>query len=367
MLFLNFLIVNVHVAHLCSMTQVTPKSSQNSKWLHCDLSEIFSLELLQKYFKEIAENDAVVFIEDKTPPPAYNFPDFGAHKLQTGALEHICSDLRNYLCRAVTPVSDIPSVIVTESMGVVWQRVLQGVLAELVSQANIRRVVASMEKEVEAESETLDAETKVEASVDNLPSLEKQSGNDVLIEAGVRTGLTVVFTLLKQAWSQLAWQRQIEQSLSLLPMSGNSSSLLPFGGQIGLAPQISLPNEVLKSILDILKNIPPLALSNQKSLSRLGMSCLKQSTEFLDWILKPDSMVDSEGKRLALEIGLSLVLQQGSLLALVEWVKKMLVCLKAYGEVSEEIARPCLSVEFCQSVVEEIRKRTVRYHLCDFV
>ena len=102
------------------MTQVTPKSSQNSKWLHCDLSEIFSLELLQKYFKEIAENDAVVFIEDKTPPPTYNFPDFGAHKLQTGALEHTCSDLRNFLCRAVTPVSDIPSVIMTESMGVVW-------------------------------------------------------------------------------------------------------------------------------------------------------------------------------------------------------------------------------------------------------
>ena len=341
------------------MTQVTPKSSQNSKWLHCDLSDIFSLELLHKHFKEIAENDAVVFINDKTPPPAYNFPDFGAHKLQVGALEHICSDLRSYLCRAVTPVSDIPSVIVTESMGVVWQRVLQCVLAELVSEVNIKRVVVSMEKELEAESGALDTETKDGTSVENSPSLEKQSGNDVLIEAGVRTGLTVVFTLLKQAWSQLAWQRQIEQSLSLLPMSSSSSSLLPFGGQITLAPQISLPNEILKSILDILKSIPPLALSNEKSLSKLGISCLKQSSEFLDWILTPDSMVDSEGKRLALEIGLSLVLQQGSLLALIEWKSKMLLCLMAYREVSEEIARPCLSVEFCRSILDEIRKRTV--------
>ena len=319
-----------------------------TNWSQLDIEEIFSVETLQKHFKSFGENNGPFFRRDRTPPQSYKFPDFGAHQLQPSAISNICSELRKCIGRSVLPVCDVPSVLVSEAMGLVWNQVQSAVSSSLVTDSNIKRVLASMKEEMKMESEEDLSQDKASSG-----SSEKQTGNEVLIEAGVRAGLTVVFSLLKQAWSQLAWQRQIEQAVSAAGFA------VPFGGQIGVAPQISLPNEVLKSVIGILNSIPPLALSNQKSLSKLSLSCLKQSTDFLEWILRPDSLVDAEGKRLAGEVTLTLVLQQGSLVGLTEWVIKVLLLLEEYAGVGEDVARPSLSMEFCQNTIDEIRKRTV--------
>ncbi len=320
-------------------------TSRSVKWAQLDVEELFTVDTLQTHFKALSDNGAF-FRKDRTPPESFKFPDFGAHELQPSAISNICSSLLANVNRSLVSLSDTPSVLVTEAMCSVWYHVLHSVTADLLGSANVKRILTSMKEDMKIESEESLDEVKKDT-----PDV-KQSANDVLVETGVKTGLTVVFSLLKQAWSQLAWQKQIEQTLAA------SGTIVPFSE---IAPQINLPNEVLKSVLSILDTIPPLALSNQRTLSKLSISCLEQSAQFLEWILQPDSLVDAEGKRLACEITFLLVLQQGSLVALLEWTEKILSCLKVYVGVKENVPRPSLSQELCEKSIEEIRKRTVSF------
>lgn len=338
------------------MAELTLAPGQNSKWLHRDLSELFDLEKLQKLLDILTSSDELTFTEDTGPPPQYDFPDFGAHHLQPTALKHLCLELSGYLKRAVSPTLEIPSVMLLLRMGLVWERVLRACSSESYTRTNMQRVIAALQKEEQISLES----SKVGDGVKELtkPASEKKSGNEMLVEMGVKTALSVVFSLLKQAWAQLVWQKQLEVTLQ------ESGAVVPFP-MSGAVPVISLPNEVLKSILDIMKSISPLSLSNRRTLSSLSNACLSQSCEFLEWVIKPDSLVDSEGKRLATEIIFSITLQYGDLVSLLEWVSKMLNVLAAYQEREKDGGRQdivviSLSKEFCHWVLEEIRKRTVR-------
>ena len=332
------------------MAELTLAPGQNIKWLQQDLSELFDLKKLQKLVETLISNDELSFTEDTSLPPQYEFPDFGANRLQPTALKHLCLELSSYLKRAVSPVLEVPSVMLLQRMGLVWERVMKAYGSEFYTRTNIQRVITAQQKEEQISSESAEVSGVSELTK---ASSEKKSGNEMLIEMGVKTGLSVVFSLLKQAWAQLAWQKQLELTLQ------QSSATLR------AVPVISLPNEVLKSILDIMKGLPPLSLSNKRTLSSLSTACLSQSCEFLEWIVKPDSLVDSEGKRLATEIMLSITLQYGDLVSLLEWVSQMLNVLGAYHEGEKDggkkdIADISLSKEFCNWVLEEIRKRTVR-------
>lgn len=279
------------------MAVLKARDGQNPKWVGCDLSELFENESLQKHLDDISGQQEVEFTEDKSAPPAYDFPDIGANRLQPTALGQLCTELSGHMERAVAPVSDFPACMIIERRELVWGRVIEACSQQFYSDVSIRRAVAALRKEKE---EGEDKESKQASK--SKASTEKPSGNDVLIEVGVRTGMSVVFSLLKQAWAQFAWQKQLEQQLQL------SGTALPFpGGQ-----QVSMPNQVLRSVLDVLKGIPPLSLANTKSLSKLSFSCLEQASEFLDWVVRPASFVDTEGKRLASEIILSLALQHGA-------------------------------------------------------
>lgn len=334
------------------MAELNITPGQNSKWLQCDLAELFDLEKLQKFVETLTSSDELSFTEDTSPPPQYEFPDFGANRLQPTALRHLCLELSSYLKRAVSPTLEIPSVMILLRMGLVWERILEACGSESYTRTNIQRVIVALQKEEQISLESDNGEETKEVSK---ASTEKKSGNEMLVEMGVKTGLSVVFSLLKQTWAQLAWQKQLE-----LTLQQSGAVQLP---ALGAAPVVSLPNEVLKSILDIMKGIPPLSLSNKRALSSLSNTCLTQSCEFLEWIIKPDSYVGSEGKRLAVEIMLSIALQYGDLVSLLEWVSKMLDILGLYQERKEgagQCADLTLSREFCDWMLEEIRKRTVR-------
>ena len=342
------------------MAELTITPGKNSKWLQTDLSEIFDLEKLEKFVETLTSNDELSFTKDTSAPPQYDFPDFGANRLQPTALKHLCLELSSYLKKAVSLMLDIPSFMVLLRMRIVWGRILEACSSESYTRTNIQRVISALQKEeqMSSESESLDDQKKELTKA----SLEKKSGNEMLVEMGVKTGLTVVFSLLRQAWAQLAWQKQLELTLQ------QSGSVVPFPPS-GAAPVISLPNEVLKSILDIMKGIPPLSLSNKRALSSLSNTCMTHSSEFLEWIIQPDSYVDKEGKRLAIEIMLSMTLQYGDLVSLLEWVSKSLtvlgLCQEREKTGGQEVTPLCLSKEYCDWALEEIRKRTVRFE-CTF-
>ena len=307
------------------------------KWETCDLTKIFSLDSLNDITSEEVQYEP---LNGPASSLKCEFPDFGANQLQQTALTHVCAELGACVHQSVCIVNDIPSVVVAERMCAVWDEVLQTCSIGTYSAINVKRVLAAIQKE-----ERSDVSSPIKVIIDAAQvqmSEEKVAGDTILIEMGIKTSLSLVFSLFKQTWSQFVWQRQLQQALS--------QSL-----SIGPVPALSLPNDVLKSVLDMLTTIPPLALSNSRTLSRLGQDCLKQSTEFLQWSAAPASNVDAEGKRLALQIMLSLGIQYGSLVQILQWVEDVLILLAQY----QKGPHPCIDIEYCKGVLAEIRIRTV--------
>ena len=330
------------------MADITAKESNNPRWVSCDLAQIFDSHALERLLEDITSQNEVKFMEERSVLKPFDFPDFSANRLSHVAMVHIARSLSQNLAMAVSSVSEIPAVMLMKRQSLVWRRVVKACEQHIYSEGSLKRALAALQGP-EREGESNDVKKHADTT-EQVDSPEKRTGNDILVELGVKTGLTVVFSLLKQSWAQLSWQRLIEQQLSV------TSNLLPPS-----LPHPNLPNEVLRSVLTVLKGIPPLSLSNVKSLNKLSVCCLEQSTEFLHSLVQADSFVDQEGKRLACEILLSLVLQQGTLNAVLVWVERMLTCLVGYaGRDPKGPCKPCLlSMESCLGAVEEIRQRTV--------
>ena len=125
------------------------------------------------------------------------------------------------------------------------------------------------------------------------------SGSGALIEVAVKTGLSLVFSILRQNWN--------------------------------LPPQVAgerLCNDVLATALDVVRGLPPLSLANESKLPTIGLTSLTQVTDFLKSVAMQQSGADETGCRLASELVLALAAQRGSLRYLLEWVE-MALCASA--------------------------------------
>lgn len=122
-----------------------------------------------------------------------------------------------------------------------------------------------------------------------------KSGTDVLIEMGVRTGLSLLFSLLQQNWRYAA----------------------------SAYPESVLCNDVLATACSVLASLPPLSLANENKIPSVGLECLAQVAEFLKRtsVISGAGAADPTGRRLALELLLGLAMQRGSLKFLLEWVE----------------------------------------------
>ncbi|XP_057674688.1 probable E3 ubiquitin-protein ligase HERC1 isoform X1 [Corythoichthys intestinalis] len=122
-----------------------------------------------------------------------------------------------------------------------------------------------------------------------------KSGTDVLIEMGVRTGLSLLFSLLQQNWRYAA----------------------------SVQPESMLCNDVLATASSVLASLPPLSLANESKIPSVGLDCLTQVAEFLKKtsVSSGSGGADVTGRRLALELLLGLAMQRGSLKFLLEWVE----------------------------------------------
>lgn len=70
-------------------------------------------------------------------------------------------------------------------------------------------------------------------------------------------------------------------------------------------------NEVLATVVQLLKDMPPQSLAMSKTLSALSKSCIVKGKEFIEWAMSPHSCIDKEGKRMALEILFLFALHEG--------------------------------------------------------
>ena len=333
--------------------EVRGREGTNPGWVGQDMTVIFDGAEVEALVNLLIRHGEVYFMpdSDKSPADLHEYPDFGAHRLQAAAQKNVCDEIAYYTRRAVSTVTDMPCTLFTERRVGLWRRVLGACEAHSYSDGNIRRALQAQTSEQDRGEKEVNELDTIE-----MKSTDKSSGNEILVEIGVKSALSMMFTLLRQAWEQLAWQKQLTQTLL-------TSTALSLPQQFR-APTINLPNEVLRSALSILRGIPPLSFSNERSISGLGVHCLTQSTEFLLWILSPESLVDEEGKRLSAETTLSMALQYGTLSALLHWADRMLSCVASYqgkeeGEGGRANTVPNLSRDFSEHVLEEIRARTV--------
>ena len=115
-------------------------------------------------------------------------------------------------------------------------------------------------------------------------------GTDVMVQLGVKTGLSLLFSLMKQAWMQ----------------SSQSSELC---------------SDVLSTVASIINTLPPLSLANNAKLPKLAKDSLDQVMDFLKEVMKGKVAVDVTDRRLCADILIGCSLQRGSLLAILDWVE----------------------------------------------
>ena len=68
---------------------------------------------------------------------------------------------------------------------------------------------------------------------------------------------------------------------------------------------------MLSTLSNLLRDLPPLSLSNSKGIAGLGKSCIDEGRDFLYSVLSADSSVDKESRRVALDILFLFALQEG--------------------------------------------------------
>lgn len=125
------------------------------------------------------------------------------------------------------------------------------------------------------------------------------SGSQALLEVAVKSGLSLLFALLKQSWHY---------------------AQLPGG------PQTNLCSEVLRTALDVVNSLPVLSLANENQLSPLGSETLIQVCHFLTTMADPLSGATKADRKLCCELLLAIAVQRGSLPHLLEWITMALKC-----------------------------------------
>ncbi|KAG5885881.1 hypothetical protein JTB14_019144 [Gonioctena quinquepunctata] len=143
---------------------------------------------------------------------------------------------------------------------------------------------------------------------------EITSGSQALLEVGVKTGLSLLFSLLQQNWQ--------------------------VSGILGIP---SLCNSVLETTMDLIQKLPPLCLSNDSQLTSLGTSSLEQVCNFLKNAVLQDNAADERGKLLSCEILLGLALQRGSLRYLLDWIDMALEASCKQPVLSSKLAKKAIS------------------------
>uniref|UniRef100_A0AAR2M095 HECT-type E3 ubiquitin transferase n=1 Tax=Pygocentrus nattereri TaxID=42514 RepID=A0AAR2M095_PYGNA len=154
-----------------------------------------------------------------------------------------------------------------------------------------------------------------------------KSGTDVLIEMGVRTGLSLLFALLRQSW-------HLEDD----------------------PPDVALCNEVLGTASSVLAALPPLSLANENKIPAVGLDCLAQVSDFLKKTAVSGSWADRAGRRLALELLLGLAVQRGSLRFLLEWVEVALAASASSSSSSSSSEPSGVGYELIGQILQQMRQ-----------
>ncbi len=297
----------------------------NASWVSEDWGKISSRDGVLELYERMVLNKEVV---STTRQPLHlqgpQLPDFEREIPSAEEQEHFLEALlANQLSLARAVCSESPYASALHKRLVVLRRIFHAIS----SKYHDKEKVKQQQRLQEAQSNHMEEKVSTQKS---------RFGSDALVEMGVRTGLSLLFALLRQNW-------QLHQN----------------------QPQgINLCNDVLQTALDVLSSLPPLSLANESKIPHLGTECLLQVTRFLKSSTMPGSGADTVGKQLACQLVLGLAAQRGSLQHLLDWVEMALGASSAVSNAkkqmeSMEVRDGCISYEFFVAMLGQMRRATV--------
>ncbi|XP_013415675.1 probable E3 ubiquitin-protein ligase HERC1 [Lingula anatina] len=276
-------------------------------WVNEDCETMATREGTAKLYERLLMNKEVLtlpqhILQLKGPV----LPDFEQEAPSLEEQEHYLDALLNsQLSLARVVCSDSPFAAVLQKRLVVLQRIFQAISSKF----HGGREQKVKEHQSRNGGERGENEERQQV-VDRTPA-----GTSALIHIGVRTGLSLLFSLLKQNWTLQA---------KLMTTGSN------------------LCQDVLCTAADVILSLPSLSLANESKLPPLGVESLNQVTQFLKSTSMPTSGADVSGRRVASELVLALASQRGSLRFLLEWVE-LALCVSAasrHESDSTEVEQP---------------------------
>ncbi|TUG88269.1 putative E3 ubiquitin-protein ligase HERC1 [Bagarius yarrelli] len=256
----------------------------NSSWISEDSESISTREgVALLYSKLLANKEVVLLPQQVLCLKGPQLPDFERECLSRDEQEHYLDALlASQLALAKTVCSDSPFASALRKRLLVLQRIFYALSSKYHDSGKAKQQQHS-------------GESALNSSELQAASERPRSSTDALIEMGVRTGLSLLFALLRQSWA--------------LPTA---------------TPGLSLCNDVITTAIEVVGSLPPLSLANESKIPPMGLDCLVQVTAFLKGAIACQSGADVVGRRLACELLLGLAAQRGSLRYLLEWVEMAL-------------------------------------------
>ncbi|KAA8579332.1 hypothetical protein FQN60_010672, partial [Etheostoma spectabile] len=274
----------------------------NSSWITEDSESIATREGVSVlYSKLLANKEAVLLPQQVLCLKGPQLPDFERESLSSEEQEHYLDALlSSQLALAKMVCSDSPFAAALRKRVLVLQRIFYALSNKYHDKGKVKQQQHSPENNL--------------GSADlHSVSERPRSSTDALIEMGVRTGLSLLFALLRQSW--------------MMPPPPS-----PGGGPGG---NINLCNDVIHTAIDVVSSLPPLSLANESKIPPMGLDCLAQVTTFLKGVTMPNSGADILGRRLASELLLGLASQRGSLRYLLEWIEMALAASAVVSAMEE--------------------------------
>ncbi|KAK1891774.1 putative E3 ubiquitin-protein ligase HERC1 [Dissostichus eleginoides] len=226
----------------------------NSSWITEDSESIATREGVSVlYSKLLANKEAVLLPQQVLCLKGPQLPDFERESLSSDEQEHYLDALlSSQLALAKMVCSDSPFAAALRKRVLVLQRIFYALSNKYHDKGKVKQQQHSPENN----SGSADLH-----SVSERP----RSSTDALIEMGVRTGLSLLFALLRQSW--------------MMPPPPS-----PGGGPGG---NINLCNDVIHTAIDVVSSLPPLSLANESKIPPMGLDCLAQRGSLrylLEWI-----------------------------------------------------------------------------------
>ncbi|XP_061671695.1 probable E3 ubiquitin-protein ligase HERC1 isoform X2 [Syngnathoides biaculeatus] len=276
----------------------------NSSWITEDSESIATREGVSiLYAKLLANKEVVVLPQQVLCLKGPQLPDFERESLSSDEQEHYLDALLDsQLALAKMVCSDSPFAAALRKRVLVLQRIFYALSNKYHDKGKMKQQQHSPENN---------------SGSSNLHCVSERprSSTDALIEMGVRTGLSLLFALLRQSW--------------VMPPPPS-----PCGGAGG---NLNLCNDVIRTAIDVVSSLPPLSLANESKIPPMGLDCLAQVTTFLKGVTMPNSGADILGRRLASELLLGLSSQRGSLRYLLEWIEMALAASAVVGTMGHKV------------------------------